>query len=123
MSTFTFAGDTTKQLPETTPYSATNAANNARRIKLEVDKLASEADRAISLTNLSMNEAAISNETMPYIIEYQKLVTRMMQLDMTEKAAREAILRENPKLKWLDFAMQTLGIAEKAGSTLKDLKR
>lgn len=108
----------TKQLSETTPYSAVNAANNQRKLKLEVDKLASEADAAISLANLRMNESAISNETMPFIIEYQKLVTQMMRLDMTEKAAREAILRENPKLKWLDFAAQTIGIADKASSTL-----
>lgn len=108
----------TKQLSEITPHSAVNAANSARKLKLEVDKLASEADAAISVTNLRMNEAAISNETMPFIIEYQKLVTEMMKLDMTEKAAREAILRENPKLKWLDFAAQTIGIADKASSTI-----
>ena len=113
----------TQILAETVPHSAVNAANQSRKLKLEVDKLAAEADAAISISNLRMNESAISNETMPFIIEYQKLVTEMMKLDMTEKAAREAILRENPKLKWLDFAAQTLGIAEKGAGTLRDLKR
>ena len=113
----------TKLIDAQVPHSAVNAANAERKLKLEVDKLAAEADAAISLANLKMNEAAISNETMPWIIKYQELVTKMMELDMTEKAAREKILRENPELKWLDFASQTMGITEKAGSTYRDFKR
>lgn len=111
----------TKQLSATTPYSAVNAANAARSLKLQTDKLASEADTAIQLTERAMNENSITRETMPYVIEYQKLVTEMLKLEKTEKAAREAILRENPKLKWLDFAAQTIGIAEKAGGTYKQM--
>lgn len=83
------------------PFSAVNAENSSKQLKLAVDKLAADADRAINETDVSFTDAQQRRELLPLIVEYQRIKNDAARLQIPEAKALAKFYETVPEAKWL----------------------
>lgn len=90
------------------PYSAGSAQVRFQKLNEEFAKLVNEAEKSGYERALKAREY---DKLQPLVVEYQRLLNKMMDLDMSEAEARSRMFKEYPAMKWLEQVSKILGFS------------